>query len=196
MNRIHKKGEYYEVNDIPELANYNKGRNALVWNEPGSVEIIELVGRKEPWANLEPMNFLGKEKTTMLIGMKNTGKSMFCQYLLNRAERSKSGICILDLDMGRNMTFPACVSLTALEPGGRTKKISLWIGEYSPLNSIPNYVKAMSELFGYYKQKYFTSGLIVNTMGYLTGIGELAVYEAYNIIKPQKILAMSSGNQE
>lgn len=53
----------------------------------------------------------------MLLGVKNTGKSMFCQYLLNCAEKNKNGACVLDLDIGRNMVNPACVSLTTVGAG-------------------------------------------------------------------------------
>lgn len=87
----------------------------------------------------------------MLMGLKNTGKSMFCSYLLNGAERSKTGVCILDLDIGRNMVYPACVSLVAQDASGVRETTSLWVGEYTPLNSISNYIKAMGELFLHYK---------------------------------------------
>lgn len=33
-------------------------------------------------------------------------------------------------------------------------------------------------------------------MGYLTGIGELIIYETFNIIKPNQILAISSVEKE
>jgi len=59
-----------------------------------------------------------------------------------------------------------CISLNTSE---FTKKI--WIGELTPLNNLQTYVRAVKYQFKYYEEHFFTKKLIVNTMGYTTGLG-------------------------
>lgn len=102
----------------------------------------------------------------------------------------------MDIDIGKNIKFPGCVTLAIVDSKQGRKGLSLWIGEYTPLNNISDYMKAIKELFEYYKQNYYTYGLVVNTMGYLTGVGELLIYEAFNIVKPHRVQAMKSGDKQ
>ena len=37
-------------------------------------------------------------------------------------------------------------------------------------------MKALKALYLIYKERYFTYPLLINTMGYLTGIGEILLY--------------------
>lgn len=66
----------------------------------------------------------------MIIGPKNTGKSTLCEYLLNISMGKSHPICILDLDPGRNRTYPASISLSTFTPGQNpnSESISIWVG--------------------------------------------------------------------
>lgn len=99
----------------------------------------------------------------MIIGLKNTGKSMLGEYLINIRQ---SECVLLDCDIGRNSCLEGCVSLSS---NGSTKKI--WIGELTPLNNLQTYLRAVKYLFEFYRQNWFTKKLIINTMGYTTGLG-------------------------
>lgn len=55
----------------------------------------------------------------MIIGGKNTGKSMLGEYILN----VKGDCAFLDCDLGRNASLEGCVSISS---NSETKKI--WIG--------------------------------------------------------------------
>jgi polynucleotide 5'-kinase involved in rRNA processing len=99
----------------------------------------------------------------MLVGVKNTGKSTLAEYLLN----SQGDDCVLlDCDIGRNCCLEGCVSLSS---SLGSKKI--WIGELTPLNNLQTYLRAIRYLFDYYNENWFTKKLVINTMGYLTGLG-------------------------
>ena len=126
----------------------------------------------------------------MLMGLKNSGKSYFCEYLLNYVKEKKGNLCLIDSDLGKNRLLSGCVSLTIVTDGEEENQ-NLWIGETTPLNNINGYIQALKYFHRLYKEKYFTHSLIINTMGYLTGIGEILFYEIFDIIKPTKILVMN-----
>lgn len=112
---------------------------------------------------------------TLIIGLKNTGKSYLCEYVLNLARKNNGALCIIDTDLGKNRLIPGSLSLTIL----KNKELithSLWVGELTPLNNLEGYMKALKALFAIYKERYFTCPLLINTMGYLTGIGEILLY--------------------
>jgi polynucleotide 5'-kinase involved in rRNA processing len=82
-----------------------------------------------------------------------------------------------------------CISLTS---GNTSKKI--WIGEFSPLNNLQTYLRGIRYLFKHYRDIWFTKKLIVNTMGYTTGLGEFLIYEIYQIIQPKSIIVLQLPN--
>lgn len=99
----------------------------------------------------------------MIFGLKNTGKSTLADYLLNTQGEN---CALLDCDIGRNACMEGCISLTS---GQSSQKI--WIGEFSPLNNLQTYMRGIRYLFNIYKESWFTKKLVVNTMGYTTGLG-------------------------
>ena len=104
----------------------------------------------------------------MVIGSKNTGKSTLCEHLL----KSKPDYyVILDCDIGKNSCLEGSVSLI---DSSFSKKI--WIGEFTPLNNLQTYLRAIKYLYGYYREAFFSRKLLINTMGYTTGLGELLIY--------------------
>lgn len=137
-------------------------------------------------------NLLKGEKV-IVIGLKNSGKSYLCEYLKEEAEKIGHDICILDCDIGRNRGIPGCVSLSSQSKGSNFIR-NIWVGEFSPLNEVPNFLKALRYLLSIYEEHYFTHTLILNTMGYLTAMGELLFYELFQLVKPEKVFVMSTPN--
>lgn len=124
----------------------------------------------------------------MILGKKNTGKSTLAEYLKNI---NPTQVCILDCDIGRSLTVSGCVSLIT-----ETENVNLWVGEFTPFNCINNYVNAIETLYQLYREKYFSKKLIINTMGYLSGLGEMIIYEIYNLVNPSEIIVLNSGNEQ
>lgn len=53
-------------------------------------------------------------------------------------------------------------------------------------------VKKIIEIF---RAKYFTHVLLVNTMGYLTGFGEMIMKQIYEIVDPTEVLFLSKQHE-
>ena len=104
----------------------------------------------------------------MVIGPKNSGKSSLCAHLMSE---SSHNYVLLDCDVGKNSCMEGCVSLTH---EGITKKI--WIGELTPLNNLETYLRAIRYLYAYSREVWFGKKLLINTMGYVTGLGEYLLY--------------------
>ena len=73
---------------------------------------------------------------------------------------------LLDCDIGRNSSFEGCVSLTFQS---QTRRV--WVGELTPLNNVEGYLRGVRHLYDLYREKWFGKKLVVNTMGYTTGLG-------------------------
>jgi hypothetical protein len=99
---------------------------------------------------------------------------------------------LLDCDIGKNSCLDGCVSLTFQEASQK-----IWIGELTPLNNLQTYLRAIRYLYALYRRNYFGKKLIINTMGYTTGLGEFLLYEIFEIVKPLNVLVLrqpQSGN--
>jgi hypothetical protein len=47
-----------------------------------------------------------------------------------------------------------------------------------------------------YRENHFSKKLVINTMGYLSGLGEMIVYEIYNLINPSELIVVKSPHEE
>ena len=99
----------------------------------------------------------------MVIGQKNTGKSTFCSYLVSK---NSENYVILDCDIGKNSCLEGCVSLSH-----KNEQKKIWIGELTPMNNLQVYLKAVRYLYKFYREVWFGKKLVINTMGYTTGLG-------------------------
>lgn len=46
---------------------------------------------------------------------------MFCDYLINLADRQNKQLCVMDLDIGRNRIYPGAISLEIINSSGNSK---------------------------------------------------------------------------
>lgn len=111
---------------------------------------------------------------TLVIGAKNTGKSMFCRGLLNALLNGNRRVALLDLDVGQGeFTIEGVFSLTQLtEPQLRTSSVPhveataqqwghfalvtdrrVFFGDRSPEQNPLQYIEAIHFLL----QQYFTT---------------------------------------
>lgn len=108
----------------------------------------------------------------LTVGIKNSGKSTLCRYLLNRCRSLGREVCLLDCDPGKGFHLPGTVNLACYDSTGQTvESVCYWTGEYSPLNYTQLYLESIDRLVRLHREKYFGSALVVNTMGYLMGLG-------------------------
>jgi hypothetical protein len=129
----------------------------------------------------------------MMVGIKNSGKSTLCKYFLNRCFSLHKDVCLLDCDPGKGFHLPATVSLTCYDSVGKiVDSVCYWTGEHSPLNYTQLYLSSIDKLVRYHRENYFGSALVINTMGYLTGLGEIILYELFNIVQPTNTLLLSN----
>jgi polynucleotide 5'-kinase involved in rRNA processing len=140
-----------------------------------SKENLILTETSAPFQNLDE-KMLNSNNSLLILGKKNSGKSTLSEYLKNIKPES---FCILDCDIGRSLSISGCVSLLS-----SSDHINLWIGEFTPFNCIEKYVAGIRKLYEIYREKYFSKKLVINTMGYLSGVGEMVIYEIYHLINP------------
>lgn len=55
---------------------------------------------------------------------------------------------------------------------------------------------AINKLYQIYREKYFSKKLVINTMGYLSGVGEMIIYEIYHLINPSEVIVINSPQTE
>ncbi|XP_022649799.1 polynucleotide 5'-hydroxyl-kinase NOL9-like isoform X1 [Varroa destructor] len=158
-----------------------------------------------------------------IVGSRNSGKSSTMRVLCNRILHSSSDdqpqsqtdggggppsqktvpIFVLDLDPGQTEFTPStCVSLVEVNcllmgpPGAHQIKPrkSLLVGDSTAGARPESYVAAVNSLMSYVNNELtFNHILIVNTMGWLNGIGDLLLGTVLDIVKPCKVLATSEG---
>lgn len=154
-----------------------------------------------------------------VVGSRNSGKSSTLRIICNRIlhsrdehrQRSKGDalksvpLFVLDLDPGQTeFTPPACISLVEVNqflmgpPGAHQMKPrkSFLLGDSTAGARPDAYVAAVTSLVSYMKNELiFNHILIVNTMGWLTGIGDVLLGTILDLVKPCKVLATSDGVQ-
>ena len=123
------------------------------------------------------------EHTILITGNKNSGKSKLSEFALDYLYERGREVCLLDLDLGKGRGLPGTVNLYAHSKDA-DETITYWVGEYTPLNYYKLYVESVRKLVQTFRAKYFNHVLLVNTMGYLTGFGEILMKEVYDIIDP------------
>lgn len=132
-----------------------------------------------------------KEISILIAGNKNSGKSTLSEFALNYLYGCGREVCLLDLDLGKGRGLPGTVNLYIHSKDAEEETITYWVGEYTPLNYHKLYIESVKKLVAIFKSRYFNHALLVNTMGYLTGFGEIVMKEIYDIIDPATIVFLS-----
>lgn len=150
-----------------------------------------------------------RSKIIMIIGNKNSGKSTFSKTLLNSfiLEKNK-GICYFDLDPGQSeFSMPYCLSLhlilscvfglnipiSSIENNDEPESVIQYFGFNSPHKNIDSYFTIIKYLFEYYQLNYQKNGynLIINTPGWIKGLGNEILMELTKIINPDMLIFLS-----
>lgn len=149
----------------------------------------------------------------VLGGSKNSGKSSMIRALCNRFllerirnenqddEQTACPILVLDLDPGQTeFTPPGCVSLVEVTetlmgpPSSHQVKPekSFLVGGGSTPGAHPDmYVRSVELLMQHLHENNCSSYiLLVNTMGWVSGIGELLFGSILNVVEPTRLLCL------
>lgn len=139
----------------------------------------------------------------LISGGKGVGKSTTLRYFVNGLLPTRGEIVVIDFDPGQpEFTPPGCISLNIISrpltgPNYthlKTPFHQLFIGDVNVARCVPRYVKAARKLVDYLNESPRLKGLtvLVNTMGFCTGIGwDLMVY-IIRLIHPSTVVQITS----
>ncbi|XP_031552289.1 polynucleotide 5'-hydroxyl-kinase NOL9-like isoform X2 [Actinia tenebrosa] len=173
---------------------------------------------KEPDKWIDIMNSITKSPRTssiesgrrcqciLVCGGKGVGKSSFARYVINNLLNSFSEVCYLECDVGQTeFTPPAILSLnhvTAPLLGPPITHLKWperahFFGDVSPKDNPNLYINSINHLYQYYEEKYEGKNipLVVNTQGWVKGMGIALLMDVIHITHPTHIIQINSSTQ-
>ncbi|KAJ7336072.1 Polynucleotide 5'-hydroxyl-kinase nol9 [Desmophyllum pertusum] len=147
-----------------------------------------------------------KAPVVLICGGKDIGKSTFARYLTNSLLNNQKELYFLECDVGQTeFTPPGIVSLnrvcspllgppfTHLSQPER----SVFFGDVSPKDRPEFYVKCIHNVFQTYADHYRNKiPLIVNTQGWVKGMGVSLLLDVIRMVQPSHIIQFNYASQE
>ncbi|XP_022136987.1 polynucleotide 5'-hydroxyl-kinase NOL9 [Momordica charantia] len=145
----------------------------------------------------------------LICGAKNCGKSTFSRHLLNVFLRRYKKVIYLDSDVGQpEFTPPGFLSLTVVfkldlsTPCLKTPERCLYFGDISSKRDPTAYLSYANTLYDYYRNEYHSFNktedldkielpLIVNTPGWVKGIGYEILVDMLKYIAPTHVVKIN-----
>lgn len=174
---------------------------------------LKKVQCRQPWRL--PLAALTRRLTDVLVspehqvprivvcGRQNTGKSTLLRTLVNSLLNVRAEVMYLDCDPGQSEFTPsAALSLTRVtEPllGApfthvRTPEKMYFLGHVSPASQPNSYSTAVSCLLEHYRQHFSSTPLVVNTMGWVGGIGLSLLVDVIRWTSPTDLIQLIPNN--
>ncbi|XP_063934685.1 polynucleotide 5'-hydroxyl-kinase NOL9-like [Zophobas morio] len=141
----------------------------------------------------------------LLLGARNSGKSTFSRFFVNRMLRSHQAVMYLDCDLGQSEFMPpGFLSLTKRSvpifgtPCCHLQKPekAYFIGDTTCQRDPHYYLLCIKELYQLYNGKYSNFPLIVNTHGWLVGLGLMIIECICTIVNPSDIVLLAITEKE
>lgn len=151
--------------------------------------------------------------TFLIRGPKRVGKSTLSRFLLQRLLTKQEGrVAYLETDLGQSeFSLPGMVSLHVFDSVQQTKQGSSpllfapswasirqpvnahFLGDFSPKNDPGRYIAAIQNLLASYRQSWGSQGvpLIVNTQGWVKGLGAQLLSQIEALVEPSLIFNIS-----
>ncbi|XP_033744873.1 polynucleotide 5'-hydroxyl-kinase NOL9-like [Pecten maximus] len=138
-------------------------------------------------------------------GGKDQGKSTLTQFLLNSTLNVLEKVCYLDCDPGQTeFTPPGSVSLHTITtpalgpPFTQQREPTVWCfnGNVTPSGDPHLYLRCISHCFRAYMQMKPRPPLVVNTMGYITGLGLRLLIDTLKIVQPDLVIQIDSKHMD
>ncbi|XP_061373521.1 polynucleotide 5'-hydroxyl-kinase NOL9-like isoform X2 [Gastrolobium bilobum] len=146
-----------------------------------------------------------------ICGAKNCGKTTFSRHLLNVLLPTYKKVAYFDTDVGQpEFTPPGCLSLTVVDkvtpdltiPCLKTPERCLFFGDVSSKRDPSAYLNYVFAIYDYYRKKYCTLDkgenpirielpLIVNTPGWVKGVGYDVLVDMLKYIRPTNVVKIS-----
>ncbi|KAI9472394.1 MAG: Pre-mRNA cleavage complex II protein Clp1-domain-containing protein [Benjaminiella poitrasii] len=146
-----------------------------------------------------------RELTSIVCGAKDTGKSSFSRYLINRLLARYKCVAYIETDVGQSEFTPAgllslhFVTQPILGPPYTHQQLeserSFFFGSTSPRHNPDYYLACVYELINHWKQSQAndnstTIPLVVNTQGWVSGMGYNLLIDIIRKVMPTDIFAM------
>ncbi|ORZ19859.1 hypothetical protein BCR42DRAFT_225280 [Absidia repens] len=159
------------------------------------------------------LKFEQAPSVSMVCGTKNVGKSSFARYMINRLLKVHQRVAYLETDVGQTEFTPSgLVSLNIVESPllgpafthlNLKSKRSFFIGSTSPKNDSTYYQDCIHQLLHTYRQEvdaisdhdanqYQLLPLVVNTSGWIKGLGYDLLLKIVEYVEPTHIFSLSS----
>ena len=75
----------FDKDDLLKKIHHENKSGVVYQNVRGTKgQSLKIVECSEPWQNLDFTPLVSTNETTLLVGLKNTGKSTLCEYILNK----------------------------------------------------------------------------------------------------------------
>ncbi|XP_019367080.1 PREDICTED: polynucleotide 5'-hydroxyl-kinase NOL9, partial [Gavialis gangeticus] len=134
----------------------------------------------------------------LVCGPKCVGKSTFNRYLINLLLNHLPCVEYLECDMGQTeFTPPGCVSLMNISDPflgppfthQRTPRKMVYYGDVSCDQDTERYIDTVKYVFNSYKKEV---PLVINTMGWVKGVGLLLLIDIIRLLSPSHIVQISA----
>ncbi|XP_075695560.1 polynucleotide 5'-hydroxyl-kinase NOL9 [Rhinoderma darwinii] len=134
----------------------------------------------------------------LVCGPKNVGKSTFNRYLLNQLLQHIPCIEYLECDLGQTeFTPPGCISLISITKPvlgppytqQRDPHKMVYFGETSCEQDMERFIESVKYVIASYKRD---QPLLINTMGWVKGVGLLLLIDLIHLLSPSHIVQMTA----
>ncbi|KAH0795943.1 Polynucleotide 5'-hydroxyl-kinase NOL9 [Histomonas meleagridis] len=136
--------------------------------------------------------------TIFVVGNQSSGKSTFTKYLVNNLLNSYSNVYYLDLDPGQPEIFlPGCITASKInryllnppEFNFRFAGNKQFIGSFSPTKAFTKHVEVL------FKRLPTDTFVVINSFGWIKGLGLEIHQNLLNIIKPNAIIMLHKADE-
>uniref|UniRef100_A0A5S6QZT4 deoxyhypusine synthase n=1 Tax=Trichuris muris TaxID=70415 RepID=A0A5S6QZT4_TRIMR len=147
---------------------------------------------------------LGSHKLHLALacGAAGVGKSTFLRFVINGLLSVGIQPFLMDLDTGQSeFCRPGCLAIKKIESPligpafGRTKsdpELCYYFGEVSPAERPHVYLQLVSELFQQFTNKVHTGVMLINTNGFVVGVGADILIQIVKMLKPDHVVLLSN----
>ncbi|TKY50455.1 Polynucleotide 5'-hydroxyl-kinase NOL9 [Spatholobus suberectus] len=170
----------------------------------------------EQWSDAaESIAYSSTLPVALICGAKNCGKTTFSRYLLNVLLHKYTKVAYLDTDVGQpEFTPPGFLSLTVVHkvtpdltvPCLKTPERCLFFGDVSSKRDSSTYLSYVFAIYDYYQKEYCISDkgenpcmielpLIVNTPGWVKGVGYDVLVDMLKYISPTHVVKISISSE-
>lgn len=164
--------------------------------------VDDLVGQAED----KTKESTAKAPVVLICGGKDIGKSTFARFLTNSLLNSQEQICFLECDVGQTeFTPPGLISLNKVSSPLlgppfthlRQPERSVFFGDVTPKDKPEFYIQCIRNVYQTYANSYKNKvPLIVNTQGWVKGMGVPLLLDVIRLVQPTHIVQFNYATQE